>query len=108
MKKAPKYVDLIDTRGMAMYRMDRYDEAIEHFAKCLRLYPSDTPQLAVSHFHLAGALVKTGQTTEAVKNLKQALSLNARIGGLSETDLAEAKKLLKKLLEESTDVSNIN
>ena len=108
LKKAPNYVDLIDTRGMAMYRMDRYDEAIEHFAKCLRLYPSDTPQLAVSHFHLAGALAKTGQTTEAAKNLKQALSLNARIGGLSETDLAEAKKLLKELLEESTDVSNIN
>jgi len=108
LKKAPNYVDLIDTCGMAMYRMDRYDEAIERFERCVRLYPLDTPQLAGSYFHLACALAKTSQTTDAVNNLKQALSLNAQIGGLSKTDLAEAKKLLKKLLEEFTNVPNIN
>jgi len=108
LKMSPNYLDLIDTGGMAMYRMGRYDEAIDYFEKCVRLYPTDAPQLAGSRFHLARVLEKTSRTDEAVKNLKQALSLNELIGGLSETDLAEANKLLKKLLEESNDVPDIN
>jgi tetratricopeptide (TPR) repeat protein len=97
LKTAPQYVDLIDTRGVAYYRLGEFDKAVKDFTECIKLYPSGTPAAVASLFHLARAYAKLGQTDEAVKNLGQALDLQSRIGGLSSRDLVEAQQLLQQL-----------
>ncbi len=104
---APDYIDLIDTRGVAYYRLGEFDKAIEDFTTCIKLYPDGTPTAISSRFHLARAFAKLRQKDKAVEHLNQALDLYQaldpanRIGALSDTDLAEAKRLLKQLQEGS-------
>ena len=94
---APQYIDLIDTRGMVHYRLGELDKAIQDFTECIRLYPSGVPAAVASRFHLARALAKLGQTDKAIEQLNQALDSHSQIGGLSTTDLAEARSLLEQL-----------
>ena len=98
---APNYVDLIDTRGVAYYRLGQFDKAIQDFTKCLKLYPKGTPAAAATYLHLARALDGLGQKDEAIENLKKALELNAETGGLSTADTAETQRLLDELSQGS-------
>jgi tetratricopeptide (TPR) repeat protein len=98
---APNYVDLIDTRGVAYYRLGQFDKAIQDFTRCIRLYPVGTPAAAATYLHLGRALDGLGQKDEAIENLNTALELNAEIGGLSTTDTEETQRLLKELLQGS-------
>jgi len=97
LEKAPDYIDLIDTRGVAYYRLGEFDKAIQDFTKCLKLYPEGAPSAVASYLHLGKALSKLGQKDKAVESIKKALELNSKTGGLSPTDLAETQGLLKKL-----------
>ncbi|MBA7642058.1 Beta-barrel assembly-enhancing protease [subsurface metagenome] len=97
LKIAPNYVDLIDTRGVAYYRLGQFDKAIQDFTKCLKLYPKGTPAAAATYLHLARALDGLGQKDEAIENLNKALELNAEIGGLSTADTEEMQRLLDEL-----------
>jgi tetratricopeptide (TPR) repeat protein len=97
---APQYIDLIDTRGVAYYRMGKFDDAIRDFSECIRLYPEDTAAVTAAHFHLARAFAKKKQTDKAVENLNKALRLNDKVGGLSPDDLDEVNHLLEKLSKE--------
>jgi len=99
LKIAPQYIDLIDTRGMIHYRLGQLEKAIADFTKCLELYLDTAPAKVASRFHLARALNRNGQPTEALKQLDQALDLHKQkqIGGLSPADLAEAQRLLEQL-----------
>ncbi len=97
LKKAPEYIDLIDTRGMAYYRMGEYDKAVQDFTKCIELYPRRTPAVSASYLHLGRALVALGKNDQAGSNLRKALDLNSEIGGLSEKDVKEAQDILKEL-----------
>ncbi|MBA7669554.1 hypothetical protein ES703_77685 [subsurface metagenome] len=103
----PDYIDLIDTRGVAYYRLGEFDKAVEDFTTCIELYPDGTLAAISSRFHLARAFAKLRQKDKAVEHLNQALDLNRaldpdnRIGALSDTDLAEAQRLLKQLQEGS-------
>jgi len=97
LKVAPQYIDLIDTRGVVYYRLGEYNKAIEDFTTCIKLYQSVAPPGVASHFHLARAFAKLGQTNKAIEHLNQALDLDGRIGGLSTADLAEARQLLEQL-----------
>jgi len=99
---APNYVDLIDTRGVAYYRLGQYEKAVQDFTRSLKLYPRGTPAAAATYFHLGRALDGLGQKDEAIENLKKALELNAdEIGGLSATDAAETQRLIEELLQGS-------
>jgi len=73
------------------------NKAIEDFTTCIKLYQSVAPPGVASHFHLARAFAKLGQTNKAIEHLNQALDLDGRIGGLSTADLAEARQLLEQL-----------
>jgi len=101
------YIDLIDTRGVAYYRLGEFDKAVEDFTTCIELYPDGTLTAISLRFHLARAFDKLGQKYKAVEHLNQALDLYQalepanRIGALSDTDLAEAQRLLKQLQEGS-------
>jgi tetratricopeptide (TPR) repeat protein len=107
LKMDPDYIDLIDTRGVAYYRLGEFDKAVEDFTTCIELYPNETPASVASRFHLARTFAGLGQRNKAVEHLTQALDLNRalypdnRIGALSDTDLAEAQRLLKQLQEGS-------
>jgi len=107
LKMAPDYIDLIDTRGVAYYRLGEFDKAVEDFTTCIKLYPEGTPAAISSRFHLARAFAKLRQKDKAVEHLNQALDLYQaldpanRIGALSDTDLDEAQRLLKQLQEDS-------
>jgi tetratricopeptide (TPR) repeat protein len=96
---APNYVDLIDTRGVAYYRLGQLEKAAQDFTKCLKLYPRGTPAATATYFHLGRALAKLGQKKEAIEKLNKALELNAEIGGLSPADVAETQRLLEELSE---------
>jgi tetratricopeptide (TPR) repeat protein len=93
----PDYVDLIDTRGMAYYRLGRMDKAVEDFRRCVLLYSEQTPALVNSYFHLGRALVQLGQKSEARGQLSKALELNVEIKALSPEDSAEANRLIELL-----------
>jgi len=105
LKIYPKYVDLIDTRGVIYYQMGEFDKAVEDFTTCIRLYPTGTPAAIGSHFHLAKTFAKLGQNVKALEHLNQALEMNQafdpkrQIGGLSTSELDEAQLLLKQLQE---------
>ena len=101
LKIAPKYYDLIDTRGVIYYRLGEFDKAVLDFTKCLKLYPDITPSSIGTRFYLARAFAQLGQKGKAIQYLKEAFELNSPNGGLSTADLNEAQSLLKKLQEGS-------
>ncbi len=95
--EAPNYVDLIDTRGVAYYRLGQFSRAADDFRRCVHLYPDGTPASASSYFHLARALAQLGQKSEAVEHLTKALQLNSETEGLAAADFGEAQRLLEEL-----------
>jgi len=95
--KAPDYVDLIDTRGMAYYRLGQFDKAVQDFDRCVRLYPNSAQEIVASYFHLGRSLAGLGEKTRAIEQLNKAIELNRDIGGLGDADLAEAHRLLEQL-----------
>lgn len=97
---APNYADLIDTHAVACHRLGRFNDAVKELTRCLKLYPSRAPATAASHFHLGRALAKLGRKNQAIEKLKYSLELNAQIGSLSSTELAQAQRLLSELLKE--------
>jgi tetratricopeptide (TPR) repeat protein len=100
LRTAPNYIDLIDTRGVAYYKLGQYDKAIADFTRCLKLYPGGTPAAVASYLHLGKASVRLGQKDRAVESLKKALELDIKIGSLSPTDVAETRRLLEELSQE--------
>jgi len=96
---APQYIDLIDTRGVVHYRLGVYDKAIRDFKRCIELYPTGISSVVASYFHLGRALADLGQKDEAIENLKKALDLNTKIGGLSAADVVETQRLLQEQSE---------
>jgi tetratricopeptide (TPR) repeat protein len=93
----PDYVDLIDTRGMAYYRLGRPDKAVEDFRRCVLLYSKQTPSLVNSYFHLGRALMQLGEKVEAREQLAKALEMNSELRVLSPEESAEANRLIELL-----------
>lgn len=104
LRKAPEYVDLIDTRGVIYYRMAEHHKAVRDFNKCLELYPKNSLSSAISRFHLARSQIALGQNGRATDNLQKTIELNNKIGGLSSTEVAEAQLLLDELSKEDGNV----
>jgi tetratricopeptide (TPR) repeat protein len=95
--KAPDYVDLIDTRGMAFYRLGQYDKARQDFERCVHLYPSSAPAIVASYFHLGKCLADLGEKNRAIEQLNKALELNKELGALGGAELTETHRLLEQL-----------
>jgi tetratricopeptide (TPR) repeat protein len=96
LKVAPDYMDLLDTRGVVLYRLGRFDKSAEDLARCIELYQDNAKSLASAYFHLARADAKMERTEQARERLKQAMD---RAKDLSLEDQAEAKALLEQLRE---------
>ena len=93
----PDYIDLIDTRGVIFYNMREHQKAIAEFEKCLILYQKGNPAVASVHFHLGKSFNALGKTSDAIIQLKNALTLHQKKSTLSTADLFEVKQLLAKL-----------
>jgi len=100
LKVTPDYADLLDTRGVALYRLGQFAKAAEDFTRCIELYPVDASSLASVHFHLARAYARMERTAEARQSFKQAMDLYDRMTDsakrLSAADRDEAKRLLEQ------------
>ena len=103
LRKAPEYVDLIDTRGVIYYRLGQFHKAARDFTRCVNLYSDETPSAAASYLHLARALARLGQKDRAIESLNRALKLNAELDGLSPADITEAQRLIEGLSREYND-----
>ena len=99
LKIAPQYVDLIDTRGVAYYRLGEYNKAIEDLTTCVKLYPAGTPGQVSAFFHLSRAFAGSGNKSKAIEYLNNTLNMQKQFGGLSPGDLDEATRLLVTLSE---------
>ncbi len=95
----PEYIDLLDTRGVIYYRLGEYDKAVQDFTRCVELYSNTNPAKVSTRFHLAKAYAELDKRTEAIEQLTQALESQSRIGGLSPSDIDEARRLLQRLQE---------
>ncbi len=76
LKIAPDYVDLLDTRGYAYYRLGDFEKAVSDFVRCTELYPANSPSVATPRFHLATVYAAMKRKTEAVEQLRVALNAN--------------------------------
>jgi tetratricopeptide (TPR) repeat protein len=99
LEKDPNYIDLIDTRGVAYYRLGEFDKAAQDFDRCVSLYLPQLPARTSSYFHLARALAKLGQKSTAIESLNKTLESNDKVGGLSAAEFSETKRLLEELSE---------
>jgi tetratricopeptide (TPR) repeat protein len=97
LKILPNYIDLIDTRGIAYYRLGEFNKAIQDFTTCIKLYPKGNPSETASRFHLARAFAALGEKNKAIEQLNQALNSESQTKVLSPKDLAEARRLLEEL-----------
>jgi tetratricopeptide (TPR) repeat protein len=76
LKIVPDYVDLLDTRGYAHYRLGDFEKAVADFTRCVRLYPANSPSITTPRFHLAMTYAAMKRRTEATVQLRTALDLN--------------------------------
>jgi len=93
----PDYLDLIDTRGVAHYRLGNLPEAVKDFERFIGLCPPWAPSLATTRFHLARAYAQMENRPEAVRQLGQIPGLDEGASVLSVTDQTEARLLLERI-----------
>ncbi|MCL5280970.1 MAG: tetratricopeptide repeat protein [Planctomycetes bacterium] len=77
LRLAPDYVDLLDTRGYAFFRLNNFDKAVADFVHCTELYPPNSPSVATPRYHLAKTYEAMKRRAEAQEQLRMALDLNA-------------------------------
>ncbi len=76
LKIVPDYMDLLDTRGYAFYRLDDFEKARSDFDRCIKLYPPNSPSAATPRFHLALTYAAVKRKAEALEQLRIALDAN--------------------------------
>ncbi len=108
LKITPDYIDLIDTRGTAHYRLGHLEQAVRDFTTCIDLYPAHASSVGTSRFNLARAYVDMGRRTEALQQLRQVTDL-CRTYVEMDAKVPEArtrKALARRLLEQILDLQN--
>jgi tetratricopeptide (TPR) repeat protein len=105
MERAPEYTDLIDTCGVIYYRLGEHQQAVQELSRCVKMYPENSQALVASRFHLARALAALGEDKGAIENLEISLDMHDKVGGLSQSEVAEADSLRRALLEVQTNVT---
>lgn len=89
----PLSTELLDTHGALLFRAGRFEEATQKLNACLRMTGQSADRTSAL-FHLALVQYETGAAQDAATNLKAALQLNERVGGLSARQVNEGRRLL--------------
>jgi len=92
----PNYTDLIDTRGMIYFSLQRYEKAAEDFKAASVRYLDSQPAKGVSTFYLAKCLRQLGKNEQAMVELYKARDLDAKTNGLSDLQKAELTAMLSQ------------
>ncbi len=71
----PDATHIYDTLGWILYKQERYGEALKAFEQVLARAPNNSEYL----YHGSLAAMKTGQSSQALEYLSQAIALNRRI-----------------------------
>lgn len=95
----PEFNELFDTRGVIYYRLGEYEKAVEDFNMAIQLYSSTAQHGVNTRLYLGRTYAKLEIPGKAIEYLEQSLDLNSRIGGLTPTDVEEARRLIKQLQE---------
>jgi hypothetical protein len=95
----PDYCDLLDTRGVILYRFGRLREAGVDLSRCVELLPADAPGLAGSYLHLARVWDRLGEPRHVAENLNLALASRRQSAGLTPGQVQEATDMRNQLTE---------
>jgi len=96
-RQAPSYVDLIDTRGYVLMQMGRYEQAVNEFEKCLRMYIEKSPKRTCSMFYLSCCLMEMNKIGEAQISFLKTKRLQEENGGLSAEQQQQLEHSLARL-----------
>lgn len=89
--------EMMDTYGALLFRVRRFEEAAQKLTACLRM-TRHSPTHVSALYHLALVQYETGAPRDAATNLRAALQLHARVGGLSPRQINESRRLLETSL----------
>jgi putative PEP-CTERM system TPR-repeat lipoprotein len=76
----PEDPRVIDTLGMVLLELERSDQAVEQLRKAVSL----APEAGLLRYHLAQALVASGEEDEALRHLDDALAGEPRFSGVED------------------------
>jgi tetratricopeptide (TPR) repeat protein len=82
--------EALDTRGVILTRLKRFDEAVKDLEEVIRAAPN-----GLHHFHLARAYSRAGQTADALKNRDLAKAAGLALEGVDASERADLKALLE-------------
>jgi tetratricopeptide (TPR) repeat protein len=85
---------LLDTHGLALMRLGDLDAAERKLTACLRQAGGTRTQAAAT-FHLGLLHLTAGRQDEGTTYVREALSLDERLGGLTEREKQEARRLVR-------------
>ena len=91
------YINLLDTRGMAYYRLGNLEKAIQDFDQCIKMYPDGIKSSISTYLHLGRALAELGRKEKAIEILQHGLKLNNKINAMSQQERTEAEQLIEQL-----------
>jgi tetratricopeptide (TPR) repeat protein len=98
----PDHVNLLDTRGVVLFRLDRLEEAKVDFQRCIDLTEND-PRPNLQHtraqalFHLGRLYAKQKNSTRAKEQLEAAMEIDSRLGVFTSDQSAEIRDLTRAL-----------
>ena len=79
----PQRSDFYTGMGLAFYRLDKLDKALDQFATATRVDPND----ATARYNQACVLARLGKSDEALNSLQEALNLDPRLAETARSDL---------------------
>jgi len=85
--------EMLDTRGTLLLRLKRLNEAREVLSSCLATV-EQSPTRAAATYHLGLVMLESGANQDGLSNVRLALDLHERFGGLALKEVQEARRLL--------------
>ncbi len=95
--KYPDFTDLMDTRGVILYRLGRFEEARKELERCIGKSTRTASSGNSARFHLARLLSEMAESRAAIRLLEECLRERPGIPALGPDERAEAEDLLKRL-----------
>ncbi|MGB2984460.1 MAG: tetratricopeptide repeat protein, partial [Phycisphaerae bacterium] len=83
---------LMDTHATVLFQLGELDAARRKLEECLKLVGQTSTQ-AAAHYHMGLVLRDSGRTRQSIPHIRKALRLADRLGGLTEKEKEQARRL---------------